>query len=164
MVGEFGSGQRADQDGRDRRALDHAVGAHEVILGNEFGQDAVFGRAVERRPDADDRISDQRLQPRQDQQCPGGLERVGRHEDLRLWKAVGRRANPWCARDKSDQKHALQCRNVPGGRIPGFQHDRDDDEQDGIVGKRRQELRDDQRQQVAVHESRNSGRYPCSAG
>lgn len=93
--------QCAQDDGANREALDPAIGHHQQAMGQVFGEDAVFGRRVGRRPQPDDGVGGKGA-PEKHQRTTPDLDGVADQHDPPLGHGVGKRP------DKGRQQHIRQ--------------------------------------------------------
>ena len=150
LVGHDTADKTAEHDGGDGRTLDQAVGAHQAIVSDQLRQDAELGRPVDSGTDADEPIGQQRINGQQQQPGTERLQGVADHQHLRFGAAIGKRPDPGREQHEGDQESTLQRRDVPV-TLCTLTHHGDGREQDGIVGEGRQELRQHQHIDGAVH-------------
>ena len=156
------AGEHAEDDRRDRRALDPAVGDDELLRRQKLGEDPVLGRRVGGRAEADDRVRGERMQREQHQQAPRDLDAVGDQHDLALRHRIGERADQRREQHVRQDEALLQRRRHPTGLVQvAEQGDRGD--QQRVVGERTEELRRHDRVETGLHHSPGLGRGPAKA-
>ena len=161
-VGQDGAGDGPAQDREEGEQLDRAVGLDQPGPGEDFRQDAIFGRAVEARADADRQVANalpdgsvanaQGTQPGAEQFQP-----VAAHEPAGLGVAVVEIAGQRCQQHVGDKQQTgidripgSQLRRGDGARLLQIGQLPHDDGQDGVVAQRAEELSGKQERVVAA--------------
>ena len=111
----------AEDDRQDRQALDPAVRLDELRVRQQLGQDAVLGRRVRGRAEADDRVGDQRMAAEQHHQAADDLDRVRDEHHRALRHRVGEGADERREDHVEQREHRRQRRDVPGRRAGRLQ-------------------------------------------
>ena len=157
----------SEEDRQQREQLDRAVGLHQALARQDLRKDAVFGRSVERGPDAHDEVPDglprvaepdaQAAHQRAEQ-----LEQVAAAQPRGLGVAVVEVAGERREQHVRDEQDARVDRAPLAqlflGDLAGLLHQgelADDDGEDGVVAESPEELA---RQQQGVIAGRSHGR------
>jgi hypothetical protein len=144
MTGKFTLSSTADHhaqdDGADRQALDPPVGLDQLRRRQQLGQDAVLGRRVGRRAEADDGVGHQWVAAEQHHQAADHLDAVGDEHHPALGDRVGKCADEGRQHHIEEGEHRHQCGRLPGRRTVAAQQLDGGDEQ-CVVGERAEELR-----------------------
>ena len=154
--------QDAEDDRRDRRPLDPAVGDDELLRRQELGQDPVLGRRIGGRAEADHRVRGERMEREQHHRAADHLDAVGDQHDAALRHRIGERADQRGEQHVGQDEALLQARRHPAGLVEvAEQGDRGD--QQRVVGERAEELRRHDRVEAGLHRSPGRGRRPAKA-
>ena len=101
-----------------------------------FRQDSVFRRRVRRRANADECVSQQRMQAQQHGQATEDFDRIADEHDAAFGERVGEGTREWRQNDERNDEALLQYRRLPGRRIEVPQQ-RDSCEQQRVVSQGR---------------------------
>ncbi len=107
-------------------------------------KDAVLGGRIHRRTDADQSVSSERVDAIHHGECPCELEQVRQQHHAAFGEAVGNLPDERREQDEGDNEGFLQQRHEVRQAL-GF-YDGDGGDEDGVVGQRREELRQQHRQ------------------
>ena len=142
--------QDAQNNGRNRQALNPAVGFNQLGRRQQLGQDAVLGRRVRRSTQAHDGIGQQRMPAKEHHQTAHNFDTVAHQHDLPLRPGVRNRAY------KRGQHHIKQCKQghqeclLPLGRLGIAQQLHRCDKQ-RVVCQRAKKLRGHDGEKTAFH-------------
>ena len=154
------SGRRAHDDGDEGAHLQDAVRARQVAVGQNFGQDAVFRRAEERRlygdeeqnPVSDFEASSQERD--QSQRCSRDLKRLGHDENGPLAVDVGDLTGVARKEEKRQDEDGTHQREGPSRvrTTRGMHCNEGHDDLEEVVVERPQELCPQERLQSALRQ------------
>ena len=156
---------RADEKATERSAEDHrahradfdpGVGRHQALGRQQFGHQAIFRRCVSGCAHAHDSQRQQRVQARQQAQQAHRLEAVHGHHQPALLHRVGKRAHKRRQHHIGQREAELQHRRPPA-RQAALQQQCDADDEQGVVGQGRTELRGDEDGKAAVGRAGDGG-------
>ena len=99
------------------RPLDPAIGDDEQAVRQIFGEDAVLGRRIGRRAEADDGIGEQRVGTEEHHAAADDLDRVADQHDPALGHQVGKGADKGGEDDVGNGEESLEQRFVFGRRL-----------------------------------------------
>ena len=161
-IGQHRAGDGAAEDGAEGEQLDHAVGLHEALARQDFGEDAVFGRAVETRADADDEIAEAlpgRAEPHAEGADAGPEELQGIAADepgglrIAVIEIAGQRREQHVGHKEQAGVDRVARAQLGGGDGAGLLQVgelADDDGENGVVAECAEELAGQQERVVAV--------------
>ena len=130
----------AENDRGDGRALDPAVGDHQLPGGKQFGKYPVLGGRIRGRAESDQRIGRERMQGEQHQRTAQDLDAVGDQHHAALGHGIREGTDQRREHHVGDHEALLEGRGHPRGRVQVAQHlDRSDEQR--VVGERRKKLR-----------------------
>ena len=115
------------------------IGGDQFFGGEQFGQDAVFGRRIGRRAETDHPIRDQRMHVEKHQPASDDFDHVGDEHDAALGQGIGEGADESGKHNIRQHEEQLQQRRHPLGGMH-LRQQRDCCDQQGIIRKRRKKL------------------------
>ena len=153
--GELGADHNAAEDGPEddcghRQTFHPAVGEHQFLVREVFGQDAVLGRRIHRGADADETVGQQRVRAHQHGDAAQQLDCVGHEHHATFGQGVGERAHEWRQHNVGENEKLLQHGRLPSLRMQARQQC-NRGEQQGVVGKGREKLGCQDGVEPAVH-------------
>ena len=140
----------AEQGRADHRHLQPAVGRDQPLRADQLGDQAVLGRRIGRRAQADHHEGGDRMQARQQRQHTQHLDAVHPRHQPRLREGIGQRPEQRRQQHIRQREPELQHRRPPAGQAALLQHG-DGHDQQGVVGQRGGELGGNQQVKARRH-------------
>jgi hypothetical protein len=140
LADELAAEQHAEDDRADRQPFDPAVRLDELRGRQQLGEDAVLGRRVGRRTEADHCIGDQRVSAEQHHQAADHLDGVRDEHHAPFGHGIGKGAHQRREDHVEQCEHRRQRRHVPGRGTRGLEQF-DGRHQQRVVSQRAEELR-----------------------
>ena len=139
MIGQPAAQYHTEQDRDDGGAFHHAVRPHQDSRAEHLREDAVFGRRIHGRADADQGVSGQRIDARHHGERAREFDQVRHQHHAPFGKSVRDLPDKGSEQDEGHNEGFLQQRHQMGQSLRF--HDGDGRDQDGIVGQSGKELR-----------------------
>jgi hypothetical protein len=127
-----------------------AIGEHQFLVREIFGEDAVLGRRIHRRADADEAVGQQRMCAHQHGNAAEQLHCVGHEHHAAFGQGIRERTDERRQHDIGENEKLLKHGRLPCLCMDARQQ-RDRGEQQCVVGQRREKLRCQDGVEPAVH-------------